>query len=180
MPIDFIGISISISGGYMIHEVKGDILLSHAQVIAHGVAPNDQFDRGFALSLREQWPAMVKDFHHFCHVMQPKSGEVWVWSGGMSKHIVNLLTQEAARSQGTRSGRARIEYVNHALQELRYLLENDKFASLALPRLATGGGGLEWNMVRPLVDRHLGDLAKPIYIYTHYQKGVQAIEPKPE
>lgn len=163
----------------MIYEVKGDILLSHAQVIAHGVAPNDQFDRGFALSLREQWPAMVKDFHHFCHVMQPKSGEVWIWSGGMSKHIVNLLTQEGARSQGIRSGHARIEYVNHALQELRYLLENEEFTSLALPRLATGAGDLDWRVVRPLVERHLGELAMPIYIYTHYQKGVQAAEPRP-
>ena len=65
----------------MIHKVKGDILLSHAQVIAHGVAPNDHFDQGLALSLREQWPAMAKDFRHFCHTMQPKSGAVWVWSG---------------------------------------------------------------------------------------------------
>jgi O-acetyl-ADP-ribose deacetylase (regulator of RNase III) len=42
----------------MIKEVSGDILLSKAQVIAHGVAPNDPFHNGLALQLREQWPAM--------------------------------------------------------------------------------------------------------------------------
>jgi O-acetyl-ADP-ribose deacetylase (regulator of RNase III) len=164
----------------MIHKVKGDILLSHAQVIAHGVAPNDHFDQGLALSLREQWPAMAKDFRHFCHTTQPKSGAVWVWSGTMSnKRIVNLITQGAPQSHGSRPGRATTEYVNQALRELRYLLENDRFASLALPRLATGAGGLDWDVVWPLVEHHLGELALPIYIYTRYEKGVQAVEPRP-
>jgi O-acetyl-ADP-ribose deacetylase (regulator of RNase III) len=39
----------------MIHEVSGDILLTTAQAIAHGVAPNDHFDHGLALALRETW-----------------------------------------------------------------------------------------------------------------------------
>ena len=33
----------------MISEVSGDILLSKAQVIAHGIAPNDPFKQGLAL-----------------------------------------------------------------------------------------------------------------------------------
>ena len=90
-----------------------------------------------------------------------------------------LITQEAPQSHGSRPGRARTEYVNQALRELRYLLENDRFASLALPRLATGAGGLDWDVVWPLVEHHLGELALPIYIYTRYEKGVQAVEPRP-
>ena len=97
----------------------------------------------------------------------------------MSKRIVNLLTHEALHSQGSGSGRATTKYVNEALRELRYLLEYDKFTSLALPRLATGAGGLDWDVVRPLVVHHLGELALPIYIYTHYEKGIQAVEPRP-
>lgn len=37
----------------MIKEVSGDLLLTRAQVIAHGVAPNDPFHTGLALQLRE-------------------------------------------------------------------------------------------------------------------------------
>jgi O-acetyl-ADP-ribose deacetylase (regulator of RNase III) len=81
----------------VIHEVKGDILLSHAQVIAHAIAPYEHFDRGLALSLREQWPALMKDYHHFYHAMHPQLGETWVWSGAMSKHIINLLVNEPPR-----------------------------------------------------------------------------------
>lgn len=37
----------------MIREVAGDILLTRAQVIAHGIAPHDHFDSGLALALCE-------------------------------------------------------------------------------------------------------------------------------
>jgi len=43
----------------MIKEVSGDILLSGARAIVHGVAPGDHFDTGLALSLREAWPALA-------------------------------------------------------------------------------------------------------------------------
>jgi len=161
----------------MIHEVKGDILLSHAQVIAHAIAPHDRFEHGLALSLREQWPAMVRDYQHFYHAAQPKFGDTWVWSGAMSKHIINLLVNEAAQRMGEKPGQARPEHLDRALRELRNLLESHRFASLALPRLATGAGGMEWEVVRPLIEYHLGELALPIYIYADYQKGVQAVEP---
>ena len=95
----------------------------------------------------------------------------------MNKRIINLLTHEALHSQGSGPGGARTEYLNQALRELRYLLEYDRFTSLALPRLATGAGGLDWDVVRPLVAHHLGELELPIYIYTCYEKGVQAAEP---
>ncbi|HRA21754.1 MAG TPA: Appr-1-p processing protein, partial [Anaerolineae bacterium] len=39
----------------MIHELSGDILLSQAKAVAHGVAPNDHFGSGLALALRERW-----------------------------------------------------------------------------------------------------------------------------
>lgn len=50
----------------MIQEVTGDILRTRAQAIAHGVAPNDDFHTGLALSLREHAPALYKDFRHYC------------------------------------------------------------------------------------------------------------------
>jgi hypothetical protein len=46
----------------MLREVAGDILLTKAEALAHGVAPNDNFANGLALALRERWPAMYKDF----------------------------------------------------------------------------------------------------------------------
>ncbi len=160
----------------MIKEVAGDILLTKAQVIVHGIAPNDHFNSGLALSLREQWPAMYQDFRHFCHDNHPKPGEAWLWGGTDGKRVVSLFTQEASQTRQGNPGRASTHNVNLALRELRQLIEKENFSSLALPRLATGVGGLAWEDVKPLVNKHLADLKVPIYVYSSYAKGKTAEE----
>lgn len=160
----------------MIHEVTGDILLTKAQAIAHGVAPNDHFDHGLALSLREKFPTMAKDFRHYAQQCHPKPGELWTW-GGFGARVFNLMTQEGEHAHGAKPGKASAANVNHCLKRLRHELEKEKITSLALPRLATGVGGLEWAEVLPLIRSHLGELPIPIYLYTQYRKGVAAEEP---
>lgn len=160
----------------MIHEVSGDILLTKAQAIAHGVAPNDHFDHGLAAALHEKWPIMVKDFRHYAHQAHPKPGEIWSW-GGFGARVFNLMTQEGEHDHGARPGKAKASNVNHCLKRLRHELEKEQIKSVALPKLATGVGGLSWNEVLPLIRTHLGDLDIPIYLYSEYRKGVQANEP---
>ncbi|MEZ6013871.1 MAG: Appr-1-p processing protein [Planctomycetota bacterium] len=160
----------------MIYEVSGDILLSNAQAIAHGVAPNDHFDHGLALALRERWPAMAKDFRHFAHQSHPKPGAVWFWGGPGGARIFNLMTQEGDHEHGARPGHATVANVNHALANLKAQLVEEGIESLALPRLATGVGGLDWDAVHPLITHHLGGLDLPIYLYSTYHAGVKADE----
>ncbi|MCX6118447.1 MAG: Appr-1-p processing protein [Proteobacteria bacterium] len=160
----------------MIYEVSGDILLSGAQAIAHGVAPNDHFDSGLALSLREKWPALAKDFRHYAHQVHPKSGELWMWGAVGGVRIFNLMTQEGEHAHGAKPGKATFSNVNHALRRLRHELEKEKISSLALPALATGVGGISWKDVKPLIQENLGDLNIPIYVYSTYQKNVKATE----
>jgi O-acetyl-ADP-ribose deacetylase (regulator of RNase III) len=161
----------------MIHEVTGDILLTKAQAVAHGVAPNDHFDSGLALGLRDRWPAMAKDFRHYAHQTHPKPGELWVWGGVGGVRIFNLLTQDGEQGHGTKPGRATLANVTHCLRRLRHEVEKGEVKSLAMPQLATGVGGLLWTDVHTLIVQYLGDLPIPIYLYTTYHKGQQANEP---
>ncbi|QEL16733.1 macro domain-containing protein [Limnoglobus roseus] len=163
----------------MIYEVQGDILLTAAQAIAHGVAPNDHFDQGLALALREQYPAMAKDFRHYAHQCHPQPGELWEWAGVGGVRVFCLLTQTAERGHGGKPGRATLATVNHCLRRLRHELTRNDVKSLALPRLAAGVGGLEWEQVYPLITEHLSDLPVPVYVYSRYVKGVAANEPIP-
>ncbi len=164
------------SFGRMIHQVTGDILLSGAQAIAHGTSPNDHFDSGLALSLRQDWPALYKDFRHYLHTSHPKAGGLWVWSGADGRRVISLFTQEPAPSEHAHPGKATLHNVNQCLRELHKLVETEKFASLAISRLATGVGGLDWSQVEPLIRQHLGALGIPVYVYATYQKGVKAPE----
>ena len=165
----------------MMHSLEGDLLLSKAELLAHGVAPNDDWKSGLAHALRERFPAMHKDFRHFCHQQNPKPGTLWLWQGidgtGRKVRIANLFTQDAPAHAGGHPGRAKTEHVNHALHELKKLIESEKIGSVALPRLATGVGGLDWAHVEPLLKSQLGTLKVPVYVYAKFVPGVAAKEP---
>lgn len=160
----------------MIKEVNGDILLTQASAIAHGIAPNDHFDSGLALSLRESHPEMYKEFRHHCKTHSPKPGTAWYWQGDNSHHIVNLFTQAPASGHGGHPGKAHLNDVNHALRDLAKIVKKESLTSIAIPRLATGVGGLDWEEVRPLIEANLGNLGIPVYVYSSYAKGVSADE----
>ena len=160
----------------MLHFVSGDILSSRAQVIAHGVAPNDPMTHGLSFAIHQRFPAMHKDFHHWCNHAHAKPGEAWMWGGAGGVRIVNLLTQEPAINHTHHVGKASVKHVRDALKALRKMIEKEGFASLALPRLATGVGGLQWSDVEPVIREQLGDVKIPIYVYAEYHAGVKAKE----
>lgn len=161
----------------MLKEIQGDILLSGAGAIAHGVAPNDPFSQGLAKSLREKAPALYKDFRHYCQTHHPKPGSLWSWAGADGVRIISLFTQQPAEGHhGGNPGPASVSNVAHSLKALRQLAEIENFSSLALPRLATGVGGLQWDVVRPLLTQHLDGLKIPVYIYATYHPGIKGTE----
>ncbi|MCC6137866.1 MAG: macro domain-containing protein [Bdellovibrionaceae bacterium] len=160
----------------MIKYVTGDLLMTKASAVAHGVAPNDNFAQGLALSLRENWPSMYKDFRHYSHTHNPSEGEVWSWKGVQGPVIINLFTQERAENNDSRPGKASESHVNHALKHLVQELKKLKLTSVALPKIATGVGALSWEKVKPLMEKHLSELDIPVYIYEKYSKGEQAKE----
>ena len=161
----------------MLYEVKGDILLSGAEAIAHGVAANDPMNQGLAEALHKDYPAMHKDFHHWCHIERREPGSAWIWGGAGGARIVNLITQEGGYGGASKPGKATVSNVNHALRALKKLIAAEKLGSVALPRLATGVGGLSWEDVRPLIGNQLGDVAAKIYVYADYVPGQRATEP---
>src|SRR5712672_1082629 len=117
----------------MIHDVSGDLLLSQAQLLAHGLAPNDDCKTGLALQLRERHPAMYKDFRHWCKTTHPKPGSVWLWRGfdgaGKQVRIAALLTQEPPQHEGGHPGKAHTEYLNRALHELKHVIQSESVRS---------------------------------------------------
>jgi len=91
-----------------------------------------------------------------------------------TKEILDGVKDEAVPMLG--DVRVTIQNVNHCLKALCKLIESEKFKTVALPRLATGVGGLDWKDVKPLMEKHLGHLSIPVYVYDTYHPGVQAEE----
>jgi len=159
----------------MIHYVSGDILLTKAQAIAHGVSPKDPMNHGLSLSLHQKYPAMHKDFHHWCSQHHGKPGEAWLWGSTGGVRVVCLLTQEAGENHSP-TGKATIKHVRDCLRALVKIAAAESLTSIALPRLATGVGGLQWTEVEPIIKEELSKLSIPLYVYSEYHAGVSANE----
>jgi len=96
---------------------------------------------------------------------------------GNTRCIVNLLTQNMLHTgPNAKPGKATLENVGRCLRELAKYAQKEKVRSLALSRLATGVGGLDWSDVEPLVAKHLGELDIPVLVYEVYRKDVAADE----
>lgn len=160
----------------MIHYVAGDIILTKADAIAHGVAPGDNMKQGLALTLRERWPAMYKDFRHYCTTTHPKEGTVWAWKGPQSRVIFNLMTQEHPSSKGGTPGKATSSHVLHSLKELKKAILDTGVKSLAITKISTGVGGLDWAEVKPMIESTFSDMQIPVYVYETFHAGEQANE----
>jgi O-acetyl-ADP-ribose deacetylase (regulator of RNase III) len=161
----------------VIYEVEGDILLTGAGAIAHGVAANDPMNQGLAAALHQAYPSMHKDFHHWCRQHHPALGSAWIWSGAGGARVINLITQEGGYEHGSKPSKASTSSVNHALRALKKLIADEDLTTVALPRLATGVGGLDWSEVQPLIHSQLSDVAADIYVYRQYVPGQKALEP---
>jgi O-acetyl-ADP-ribose deacetylase (regulator of RNase III) len=131
-------------------------------------------NHGLALSLHQKYPAMHKDYHHWCNQHHSKPGEAWMWGGAEGARIVNLLTQEATHNG--HPGKASIKNVRHSLRELVAIANTESFKSIAISRLATGAGGLDWKDVWPVLSEELGKLSIPVYVYSEFHAGMKAKE----
>ena len=160
----------------MIYKVEGDILLSKAQAIALGVAINDPMDKGLALELRNTYPLLQKDLSRWCHQHNSQPGDAWMWVGQNNVRIVNLITHENRESNDRHYEKQTLINIKHALSELVKIIVHEKLTSIALPRLGTGLGDLEWDDVWPLIETNLGRLNIPVFVYVVYKPGQSANE----
>jgi hypothetical protein len=71
---------------------------------------------------------------------------------GAPRWIINFPTKQHWR------GKARVEWIAAGLKDLRRVISEKQIRSIALPPLGCGNGGLDWRVIRPLIERALGDL----------------------
>jgi len=160
----------------MIYEVEGDILLTRAQVIVNDVGVGDSMTRGLARKLNERYPAMVEAFHAWCEETNPEPGEIWLWEAADKSQIVNLIIHEGDEDP-TRVRRPDRIALNRCLRRLAKMVADERFKSMAMPKIASGDFGLDWTDVRGMMDSQLGEVLAPIFVYVVELEGQVASEP---
>lgn len=160
----------------MIYEVEGDIMLTRAQVIAHDVAVGDAMTRGLARKLRERFPVMTEEFQAWCEQEQAEPGQIWLWGPADKLQVICMITHEADEDVARLRRPDRIA-LNRCFRALNGLYAEQRFKSITMPPVGSGESGLDWAVVRDMMQAQLGDLLIPIFVYTRELEGQVAHEP---
>ena len=67
--------------------------------------------------------------------------------------------------------------IHRALRALKSMAIDQKFTSIAMPKLGAGFGGVDWLEVRGMMDSQLDELLFPIFVYVTELDGQVASEP---
>ena len=132
----------------MIEFIKGNLLSAKAEALVNTVNTVGVMGKGIALQFRETFPENYKFYQKACKQGKVQIGKMLVYDNGQfinPRYIINFPTKRHWRE------RSKIEEVEAGLIDLQNVIRGYGIKSIAVPPLGCGSGGLEWNVVRPLI-----------------------------
>ena len=152
----------------MLEFCTGDLFADTSQALVNPVNCVGVSGKGLALEFKKRFPENDKEYADFCKVGLLTPGRLFVHRTNIEQpeFILNFPTKRHWREN------SKIEDIEAGLQTLaRYIVDN-KLKSVAMPALGCGYGGLDWNLVMPLIEAELsgkGDIW--IRVYEPFQRG---------
>jgi O-acetyl-ADP-ribose deacetylase (regulator of RNase III) len=146
-----------------IEYIEGDILLTDAEVLAHGVAKQfiENMQTGLASDIWKKWPSSFQRFKKIRRSRRFNMGDV-ILDDENFPGIAYLATQPNLQY-------AELIAVRNSLKTLKNLLEAENINSCALPKIGCGYGALEWGDVRPIIDETLTESSVLFTVYEKYK-----------
>ncbi|MGM9551755.1 MAG: macro domain-containing protein [Clostridia bacterium] len=142
----------------MIEYIEGDIFESPAQVIVNTVNTVGVMGKGLALSFKQRYPEMFERYKTACEKHLLTIGKLMLFYE--ADHWLLLFpTKENWRNP------SKLEYIEKGLMKFVQTYAEKNITSIAFPRLGCGNGELDWNDVKPLMERYLKNLPIDVYIY---------------
>lgn len=147
----------------MIKYTQGNLLDAPTDALVNTVNTVGVMGKGIALQFKNRFPNNYKAYLSACKKGIFNVGELLVVQEGdltNQKLIINFPTKAHWRSD------SKYEYIESGLKELRKLIIENNISSIAIPPLGCGNGGLDWEKVKPIISRYLGDLPSEVLVYT--------------
>lgn len=139
----------------MISFTQGNLLEARAQALVNTVNTVGVMGKGIALMFKERFDDNYRQYTAACKSMQLQTGHMFITRPAEldgPRWIVNFPTKQHWRSP------SKLEWIIEGLQDLRKFLLENNVKSIAIPPLGAGNGGLVWDLVKPEIERALGDL----------------------
>ena len=141
----------------MIEYKSGNLLVEDADAIVNTVNCVGVMGRGIALQFKKAFPDNFKAYALACKNNQVVPGQMFVFETVQNlnpKYIINFPTKRHWRAK------SRIEDIESGLLSLVDLIKKHKIQSIAIPPLGSGLGGLDWMVVKALIEKYLCSLNK--------------------
>ncbi|MGN0836346.1 MAG: macro domain-containing protein [Akkermansia sp.] len=142
----------------MLEYIEGNLFESPAQVIVNTVNTVGVMGKGIALAFKKRYPAMFEQYKAACDRHALEIGKLMLYYAD-DYWVLLFPTKKNWRNP------SKLEYIEQGLQKFVASYAEKHITSVAFPRLGCGNGALDWNEVKPLMEKYLKGLPIPVYIY---------------
>ena len=146
----------------MIHYITGNLLESDTEALVNTVNTVGVMGKGIALQFKNNFPNNFKKYSEACKNKELKIGQLLITEENLlsgKKIIINFPTKTNWRLPSEYS------YIEAGLEELVKVIEEKDIKSIAIPPLGAGNGGLDWNKVKPILEKYLSKTKAEVFIY---------------
>ncbi len=147
----------------MIYLTKGDILKQDADALVNTVNCVGVMGRGVALQFRRAFEDNYEAYRKACRGNEVHLGRMFVFersSLDSPRWIINFPTKLHWK------GRSQLRDINSGLADLVRVVREKQIRSIAIPALGCGLGGLDWKVVRPLIEESLASVPEvEVYLF---------------
>jgi O-acetyl-ADP-ribose deacetylase (regulator of RNase III) len=143
----------------VITYVSGNLFDSPAQVLCNTVNCVGVMGKGIALEFKKRYPKMFDDYQSRCKAANVKPGVPYLWENSETQ-VLNFPTKRHWREG------SRMEDIEAGLQYLAAHYTDLGICSIAMPPLGCGNGGLDWMLVKPLMEQYLANIPDlEVFVY---------------
>ena len=135
--------------------VKGNLLDAKTEALVNTVNTVGVMGKGIALQFKELFPHNYKAYLTACKNGELMPGKLLTVKDHTlegEKWIINFPTKTEWFKK------SQYDYIETGLIELAKFIQEKAIKSIAVPPLGCGNGGLKWDKVKPMIEKHLGHL----------------------
>ncbi|HHW95478.1 MAG TPA: macro domain-containing protein [Mogibacterium sp.] len=154
----------------MIIYSEGTVFNIGAQAIVNTVNCTGVMGAGIALEFMLRYPDMFEDYATKCKENIIRTGKVDYYQNKDSSIVINFPTKRHFKYP------SQLIWIEQGLQDFVKTYKEKKVVSVAFPKLGTSNGGLDWNAVRPLMERYLSNLDIDVFICLDEKKEAEGVE----
>lgn len=139
----------------MIEHAAGNLLEADAEALVNTVNCVGHMGKGIALQFRQAFPENFDAYSKAVKRGEVTPGRMFIFATAMManpRYIINFPTKRHWR------GKSRLEDIDAGLKALAGDICRLGIRSIAVPPLGCGNGGLDWSVVRPMIESALAAL----------------------